>query len=167
MCISRLVYLNCVWRMMNRVELLTWRVIYEHAVMLSFCGWFVSGAIREENMRTANIAAGVSACIVVAFVILFALYVYIRWAAYLITLNDIVVKSKTVLYDKYDRYLYKTSAIMFIILRAIEWAKFHVSGTIIDRFSLFVHVIFLLLAHTARAMGQMKNKYHSQISPLV
>lgn len=50
--------------------------IFSPACHLLFC--LLSVGLTEDNMRTASIAAGVSVCILVIFVLLLAIYVYLR-----------------------------------------------------------------------------------------
>ena len=54
-----------------------------HKVCLYFvtetCFVVISDEVRQDNLRMANLAAGVSVCILLAFVILFAVWVYIRY----------------------------------------------------------------------------------------
>ena len=72
-------------------------------------------------------------------------------------------KKKIISYCEYFRYLHETNAVVFTILSAIKQAKFHFSVTIIDRISLFVHVIYSSsLPHSSSAW--QRKMYIAQIS---
>ena len=56
---------------------------------------------------------------------------------------QMVLIQKVVVHRKYFRYRHKTSADVLIVLPVIGWAEFHITSMIIDRFLLFIHVIYV------------------------
>ena len=56
--------------------------------------------------------------------------------------NGTATSKKSILQNKYFRYLHKTKIIVFTIISVIKQAKFHHFTTIIGRVRLFGHVIY-------------------------
>ena len=62
---------------------------------------------------------------------------------------------------RYARYVHQTNADAFAILSPIRYARVHISSTIISNIGLLVNIIHSSFLSSA---GQLKNRYHGQIS---